>query len=146
MPGLQWQKRLRRTGGTRIHRFCSIFRSAVEEESEIDRKRQALPFAIRQIQFRQGTDISWDQLETTVKHSLKTKSARVTGANDLGIGHFQHVAVLGSETDAAKFTPLEGGSRLCEAAQGSEYGLVVSRHKMLIGKKPLLQILVHSPT
>ena len=98
----------------------------MEEEGEIDRKCQALPFDIHQIHFGQGPEISWDQLETTVKHSLKTKSTRVTGANNLAGGYFKHVAVFGSETDTTEFTPFQSGARLREAAQGSEYGLVIT--------------------
>jgi hypothetical protein len=53
------------------------------------------------------------------------------------------VAVFGSETDAAEFASFQGGSRPCEAAQGTEHSFVVSRREICIREEPGLNIIFH---
>ena len=99
----------------------------MEKESEIDWNGEAFPLGFRPIQLGQRADLSWDQAETALKRSWKTKSARVTSANNLASGYFEHVAVLGSETDAAELASPRRRARLREAAQGGEYSLLITR-------------------
>ena len=53
------------------------------------------------------------------------------------------MAVFGSETDAAEFASFQGGSRPCEAAQGTEHSFVFSRREICIREEPRLDIFFH---